>query len=47
MSERLNNSAFWASLEYILRVAWPWTPKEIPEPSHGRVFCEKFRTIMC
>ena len=29
----------------ILGVSWPPTPKDIPEPSHGRVFCEKFRSV--
>ena len=26
-------------------ISWPPTPKDIPEPSHGRVFCEKFRSV--
>ena len=34
----------WVSFEYILGVSWPPTPKDIPEPSHGRVFREKFRS---
>ena len=29
------------TLEYISGVSWPPTPKDIPEPSHGRVFREK------
>ena len=24
--------------------SWHPTPEDIPEPSHGRVFCEKFRS---
>ena len=26
-------------------VSWPPTPKDILEPSQGRVFCEKFRSV--
>ena len=33
------------SLEYISRVSWPPTPKDIMEPSHGRVLREKFRSV--
>ena len=33
------------SLEYISGVSWPPTPEYIPDPSHGRVFCEKFRSV--
>ena len=25
--------------------SWPPTPEDIPEPSHGRVFREKFRSV--
>ena len=35
----------WVSLEYIPGVSWGSTPEDIPDPSHGRVFCEKFRTV--
>ena len=35
----------WVSLEYISGISWPPTPKDIPEPSHGRVFREKFRSV--
>ena len=31
--------------EYISRVSWPPTTKDIPQPSHGRVFCEKFCSV--
>ena len=33
------------ALQYILGVSWPPTPKDIPEPSHGRVYREKFRSV--
>ena len=33
------------ALQYILGVSWPPTPKDIPEPGHGRVFREKFRSV--
>ena len=33
------------ALEYILEVNWPPTPKDILEPSHGRVFREKFCSV--
>ena len=35
----------WVSLEYVWGVSWPLTPKDIPEPSHGRVFREKYRSV--
>ena len=35
----------WASLEYISGGSWPPTPKDISEPSHGRVFCERFHFV--
>ena len=35
----------WVSLEYISGVSWPPTPEDIPDPSHGRVFREKFRSV--
>ena len=28
-----------------LGVSWPPTPEDIPDPSHGRVFREKFRSV--
>ena len=34
----------WVSLEYIWGVTWPQTLEVIPEPSHGRVFGEKFHS---
>ena len=33
------------SLEYISGVSWPSTSMDISEPSHGRVFCEKFCSV--
>ena len=35
----------WVSLEYISGVSWPPTPEDIPDPSHGRVFREKFCSV--
>ena len=35
----------WVSLEYISRVSWPPTPKDISEPRHGRDSCEKFNSV--
>ena len=32
-------------LEYILGVSLPPTPEDISEPSHGRAFREKFRSV--
>ena len=32
-------------LEYISGVSWPPTHEDILEPSHGRVVCEKFRSV--
>ena len=29
-----------------LGFTWPPTPKDIPEPSHGRVFREKFHSVL-
>ena len=33
------------ALQYVLGVSRPPSPKDIPEPSHGRVFREKFRSV--
>ena len=33
------------ALQHILGVSWPPTRKDIPEPSHGRVLREKFRSV--
>ena len=33
------------ALEFISGDSWPSTTKEIPEPSNGRVFPEKFRPV--
>ena len=32
-------------LEFIWVVTWPSTLEDIPEPSHGRVFREKFHSV--
>ena len=32
-------------LKYAFGDSWPQTPKDIAEPSHGRVFGEKFRSV--
>ena len=32
--------------EYILMVSWPPIPKDIQEPSHGRVFHKSFALFM-
>ena len=33
------------SLEHISGVSWPSTPKDFPEPSHGRVSRERFHSV--
>ena len=33
------------SLEYVSGVSWPPTPKDFQEPSHDRVFREKFPSV--
>ena len=33
------------SHKYALGESWPPTTENIVEPSHGRVFCEKFRSV--
>ena len=33
------------ALQYILGGSWPITRKDIPEPSHGRVSRENFRSV--
>ena len=35
-------------LEFISAISWPTTPKDIPKPkpSHGRVFRERFHSVV-
>ena len=35
----------WVYLEYISVCSWPPTPDYIPDPSHGRIFREKFCSV--